>query len=113
MQSHLPQERRYASPSFRGQQGPDRRRQIAHRGIQANAPGRIALRTRFSAIRPAASIYERYCEWDIEPGFRDTKDLRFGMGLSVLRIGDPQRRDRLLLLNALAILLLTLLGAAG
>jgi len=49
----------------------------------------------------------------IEPGFRDTKDLRFGMGLSVLRIGDPQRRDRLLLLNAFAILLLTLLGAAG
>jgi hypothetical protein len=48
-----------------------------------------------------------------EPGFRDTKDLRFGMGLSVLRIADPQRRDRLLLLNALAILLLTLLGAAG
>ncbi len=34
------------------------------------------------------------------------------MGLSVLRIGDPQRRDRLLLLNALAILL-TLLGVAG
>ncbi len=33
--------------------------------------------------------------------------------LSVLRIADPQRRDRLLLLNALAILLLTLLGAAG
>ncbi len=51
--------------------------------------------------------------WTIEPGFRDSKDLRFGMGLSVLRIGDPQRRDRLLLLNALAILLLTLLGAAG
>ena len=35
------------------------------------------------------------------------------MGLSALRIGDPQRRDRLLMLNALAILLLTLLGAAG
>ena len=51
--------------------------------------------------------------WTIEPGFRDTKDLRFGMGMSVLRIGDPQWRDRLLLLNALAILLLTLLGAAG
>ncbi len=29
------------------------------------------------------------------------------------RISDPQRRDRLLLLNALAIVLLTLLGAAG
>ena len=51
--------------------------------------------------------------WTIEPGFRDTKDLRFGMGLSVLRISDPQRRDRLLLLNAFAIMLLTLLGAAG
>jgi hypothetical protein len=51
--------------------------------------------------------------WTIEPGFRDTKDLRFGMGLGVLRIADPQRRDRLLLLNALAIVLLTLLGAAG
>ena len=51
--------------------------------------------------------------WTIEPGFRDTKDLRFGMGLSVLRIADPQRRDRLLLMSAFAIVLLTLLGAAG
>lgn len=51
--------------------------------------------------------------WTIEPSFRDTKDLRFGMGLSVLRIADPERRDRLLLLNAFAIVLLTLLGAAG
>src|SRR4029077_3895098 len=39
--------------------------------------------------------------------------LRFGMGLSALRIADPQRRDRLLLLNAFAIVLLTLLGAAS
>jgi hypothetical protein len=51
--------------------------------------------------------------WTIEPAFRDTKDLRFGMGLGVLRIADPRRRDRLLLLNAFAIMLLTLLGAAG
>ncbi len=35
------------------------------------------------------------------------------MGLSALRIADPQRRDRLLLLSALAVVLLTLLGAAG
>ena len=35
------------------------------------------------------------------------------MGMAELRIADPMRRDRLLLLNALAILLLTLLGAAG
>jgi hypothetical protein len=51
--------------------------------------------------------------WTIEPGFRDTEDLRFGMGLSVSRIADPRRRDRLHLLNAFAIVLLTLLGAAG
>jgi hypothetical protein len=51
--------------------------------------------------------------WTIEPSFRDSKDLRFGMGMSELRIGDPQRRDRLLLLNAIAILLLTFLGQAG
>jgi hypothetical protein len=44
---------------------------------------------------------------------RHRKDLRFGMGMSALRINDPQRRDRLLLLNAFAIVLLTLLGAAG
>ncbi len=62
----------------------------------------------------AAQIVELYAKrWTIEPSFRDTKDLRFGMGMSELRIGDPQRRDRLLLLNAFAILLLTLLGAAG
>ena len=35
------------------------------------------------------------------------------MGLSTFHISDPQRRDRLLLLNAFAVLLLTLLGAAG
>ena len=48
-------------------------------------------------------------------GFGDVKlfeylaTLRFGMGMSTLRIDDPQRRDRLLLLNAFAIMLLTLL----
>jgi hypothetical protein len=38
--------------------------------------------------------------WTIEPNFRDTKDLRFGMGRSALRIADPQRHDRLFLLSA-------------
>lgn len=42
-----------------------------------------------------------------------TPDLRFGMGLGATRIGEPARRDRLLLINAFAIVLLTLLGAAG
>jgi hypothetical protein len=79
MQSHLSQERRYASPVFRGQQGPDRRRQIAHRGIQANAPGRTALQRRFSAIRPPSSIYERRREWDIENIFDEMKN-QWGWG---------------------------------
>jgi hypothetical protein len=51
--------------------------------------------------------------WGIECGFRDTKDLRFGMGMGSIRVSTTARRDRLWLLNALAIVLLTLLGAAG
>ncbi|RLB86672.1 MAG: IS4 family transposase [Deltaproteobacteria bacterium] len=51
--------------------------------------------------------------WSIEPSFRDTKDLRFGMGLSSIHIKSPERRDRLLLISAFAVVLLTVLGAAG
>lgn len=51
--------------------------------------------------------------WSIEPSFRDTKDLHFGMGMSTVRVSNPERRDRLWLLNAFAVTLLTLLGAAG
>jgi hypothetical protein len=62
----------------------------------------------------AAQIIALYAKrWTIEPSFCDTKDLRFGMGMGELRIDDPQRRDRLLLLNAFAVVLLTILGAAG
>jgi hypothetical protein len=49
----------------------------------------------------------------IEEGFRDVKDLRFGLGLGHMRISSADRRDRILLISALAISLLTLLGAAG
>jgi len=62
----------------------------------------------------AATLINDYAKrWTIEPQFRDTKDLRFGMGLSSTRIGDPMRRDRLLLISTFASALLTLLGAAG
>jgi len=62
----------------------------------------------------AAVLVNRYARrWTIEPQFRDTKDLRFGMGLSATRIGEPTRRDRLLLLSAFATALLTLLGTVG
>ena len=66
------------------------------------------------STRRAAAIVKLYGRrFTIEEGYRDTKNIRFGMGLSATRVGTPQRRDRLLLLSAVAIALLTLLGAAG
>ena len=62
----------------------------------------------------AAVLVNHYAKrWTTEPTFRDTKDLRFGMGLSSTRIGEPERRDRLLLVSAFAMALLTLLGTVG
>src|SRR5919199_4370360 len=62
----------------------------------------------------AATLVNHYAKrWTIEPQFRDTKDLQFGMGLSSTRIAEPTRRDRLLLVSAFATALLTLLGAVG
>jgi hypothetical protein len=49
----------------------------------------------------------------IEETFRDNKDPHFGMGLSQTHIGEPARRDRLLMLAAIAHALLTLVGRAG
>jgi len=103
MKGHLSQERRDAAPAFRGQQGPDRRRQIAHRGIQANAPGRTALQTRFSAIRPTPSIYERPHEWDIELGFKRLKSL---IGLKGPPGADERSARPYVLAHLLVILLL-------
>jgi len=51
--------------------------------------------------------------WSIEPSFRDQKDIRFGMGMHNISVSQPMRRDRLLFIAAIAILLLTILGAAG
>ena len=48
--------------------------------------------------------------WEIETSFRDANDLRFGMGMGLIHVKDPKRRDRLWLLNAIAVALLTLLG---
>lgn len=49
--------------------------------------------------------------WGIEPQFRDTKDIHFGMGLSETSISDPDRRDRLLLISTISVFILTVLGA--
>ena len=62
----------------------------------------------------AATLINHYAKRrTIEPSFHDTKDLRFGMGLSATRVGEPTKRDRLLLITAFAAVLLTLLGAVG
>ena len=64
--------------------------------------------------KPGSEIVALYGRrFTIEESFRDQKNLPFGMGLSDTRIGDPARRDRLLLISAIAIVLLTILGAAG
>ncbi|MCL1127509.1 IS4 family transposase [Shewanella surugensis] len=51
--------------------------------------------------------------WGIETTFRDIKNDRFGMGMSATYTRSPTRRDRLFLLSAITIGLLTFLGKAG
>lgn len=50
--------------------------------------------------------------WGCECYFKDTKDIHFGMGLHATRIKNPERRDKILLISAIAMVLLTFLGAA-
>jgi hypothetical protein len=73
------------------------------------APWCLAVR----GVRPgdAVRLYGR--RFTIEEAFRDTKDARYGWGLSATHVRDPRRRDRLLLIGAMAMALLTILGAAG
>ncbi len=64
--------------------------------------------------KTASEIVKLYGRrFTIEETFRDTKDIRFGLGLSATHIGRTDRRDRLLFLFAIAHALLTLLGAAS
>ena len=75
--------------------------------------GAWCLATSYTDVK-ASGLTKLYGKrWGIECGFRDTKDLRFGMGMKSIHVKSPIRRDRLWLLNVLAIALLTLLGAAG
>jgi len=62
----------------------------------------------------AAQIVKKYGRrFTIEETFRDQKDIHFGMGLKATHIRQAARRDRLLLVTAVAHALLTLLGAAA
>src|SRR3954471_4370372 len=102
-----------------GRPGTQAARRHGHGGTMPSRRGRVRARQGHEGAlvtgngdATAPQIIALYSKrWRVEPSFRDTKDLRFG--LSTVRIGDPQRRDRLLLLNAFAVVLLTLLGAAG
>jgi len=64
--------------------------------------------------QPPREVVELYGRrFTIEETFRDTKDINFGMGLSSTHIKNAGRRDRLMLVVAMAQALLTLLGAAA
>jgi hypothetical protein len=63
------------------------------------------------SVRELINLYAK--RWGIECQFRDSKDIRYGMGMSDVHVSTPDRRDRLWLINAFSVALLTLLGAAG
>jgi hypothetical protein len=56
-------------------------------------------------------LYSR--RFDIEHTFRDQKDWRFGLALDHMTLGTPERRDRMLLVLALATMFSVIVGAAG
>ena len=61
-----------------------------------------------------AEVVKLYAKrWGVECSFRDIKDYKFGMGMAHMHTRSAERRDRLFLVSALAVALLTLLGAAG
>lgn len=82
---------------------------IKARGMKE--PWCLAVRGVATTGAAAVTLYGR--RFTIEETFRDTKDPRYGLGLSATHVRDVNRRDRLLLICAMAMTLLTLLGAAG
>jgi Transposase DDE domain len=71
----------------------------------------LAASSTDATAKHLTGLYGR--RWGIECTLRDSKDLRFGLGLATMHVKSPERRDRLWLINAFAVVLLTLLGAAG
>ena len=74
-------------------------------------PWCLVTNTTDKTARELVNLYAK--RWGIECQFRDSKDIRYGMGISDVHVSTPARRDRLWLINAFAVALLTLLGAAG
>jgi hypothetical protein len=84
---------------------------ITKRQSGSKDPWCIATSLGDSKASEVIDLYRK--RMSIEETFRDQKDLRFGLGLRATHIRDAARRDRLLLLTAIAQALLTLLGAAS
>jgi len=84
---------------------------VCVQGKDMKQPWCLATSVTHETARALINLYGK--RWGIECGFRDTKDLRFGMGMGAMHVSTPDRRDRLWLINAFAVVLLTLLGAAG
>jgi hypothetical protein len=64
-----------------------------------------------AAAEDVIQLYSR--RFDIEHTFRDQKDWRFGLALDHMTLGTPGRRDRMLLVLALATMFSVIVGAAG
>lgn len=62
----------------------------------------------------AEDVIQLYARrFDIEHTFRDQKDWRFGLALDHMTLGTPGRRDRMLLVLAVATMFSVIVGAAG
>ena len=70
------------------------------------------LATNVEGTRAADLVKLHGRRFTIEETFRDEKDLRFGMGPRATHIRSATRRDRLLMLIAIAVAFLTLIGTA-
>src|SRR4029079_11657137 len=70
----------------------------------------LAASSTDATAKQLTALYGR--RWGIECTLRDTKDLRFGLGLGAIHVNSAERRDRLWLINAFAVVLFTLLRPA-
>jgi hypothetical protein len=84
---------------------------VAVRAAAMKDPWLLACSADVFSSAMAIAIYGK--RFTIEETFRDHQDPRFGMGMDHVRCDAPEKRDRLMMLAALAQGLLTLLGAAG
>jgi hypothetical protein len=84
---------------------------VCVKAVGMQAPWCLAIGGTSLTGAHALRLYGR--RFTIEETFRDVKDPRYGLGMSTTHIGDPRRRDRLLLICAMAMTLLTQLGQAG